>query len=89
MIRARLAFAASALVLSSIAYAALAQEPPPGPPREPPPEAFTACDSKAEGDACTVSLGEHEIHGVCATERSGKRLFCRPTELPPPPPSGS
>lgn len=73
-------------VVSSLAFA---QEPPPGPPREPPPEAFTACESKTAGEACTVSFHDREIHGVCETERDGKRLFCRPEGPPPPPPSGS
>jgi hypothetical protein len=82
--------AASTCALVAITSAlALADEPPPGPPREPPPEAFSACESKVEGDACTVSLRDRELHGVCATERDGKRLFCRPEGPPPPPPSGS
>jgi hypothetical protein len=65
---------------------AVAQEPRPGPPREPPPEAFSACEGKSDGDACTVSLRDREIRGVCATKPSGTRLFCRPTEPPPLPP---
>ena len=83
------AAASTAAILGLASSLALADEPPPGPPREPPPEAFAACESKSEGDACAVSLRDREIHGTCETERSGKRLFCRPDGPPPPPPSGS
>lgn len=62
---------------------------PPGPPRRPPAEAFAACTGHAEGDACTVTFGEHTIDGQCMKvpehikEEAGK-LFCRPHHRPPP-----
>lgn len=56
-----------------------------GPPRQPPPEAFTACESHNNGDACTVSFHGNEITGTCMQFPEGQRLFCRPTHMPPPP----
>lgn len=64
------------------ATAALA-EPPPLPA-----EAFTACESKAEGDACSVTMGDRTITGTCATHPKETKLHCRPSGPPPgPPPS--
>jgi hypothetical protein len=88
-LRALAAAGSTWAILAITSTLALADEPPPGPPREPPPQAFSACESKAAGDACTVTMPDREIHGVCETERSGNRLFCRPEGPPPPPPSGS
>ena len=54
----------------------------------PPPEAYDACDAKAEGDACTVSFDERTIDGTCAADpETDGALFCMP-DHPPPPPSG-
>jgi hypothetical protein len=53
-----------------------------GPPRLPP-EAFTACDGKASGDACKVKLGDHTIEGTCVTHPSEQRLFCMPSRALP------
>jgi hypothetical protein len=57
--------------------------------RGPPPEAFTACDGKADGDACSVTFHDNTAHaGTCEAphhESDGKRLACRPNDLPPPP----
>ena len=66
---------------ASLAIAAQAEGPPPLPP-----EAYAACESKAEGDACMVQIHEHEVHGKCAPDREGKGLFCRPEGMPPAPP---
>ena len=54
-------------------------------PRRPPQEAFDACTSKASGDTCHVTLGEHVINGTCATTPE-QTLACRPDHLPGPPP---
>jgi hypothetical protein len=69
------------LTLSPSSYAQ-----PPGPPRTPPKEAFEACASSHEGDACTVKLPDRELDGVCTTFRDAG-LACRPNR-PPPPPDG-
>jgi hypothetical protein len=59
--------------------------PPPGPPHGPPPEAFTACESKASGDACSVQLPDRTVNGACGTFPGESRLLCIPKDLPPPP----
>jgi hypothetical protein len=73
-----------ALYAAPLASPALADGPPPLPP-----EAYAACESKAEGDACTVQFHGGEVHGQCAPDREGKGLFCRPDRMPPPPPAPS
>lgn len=55
-------------------------------PPTPPPEAFTACEGKARGDACTVQLRDRAINGVCDAPPGESRLACRPDGPPPPPP---
>jgi hypothetical protein len=70
-----------AVCAASLASLAHADGPPPLPP-----EAYAACQSKAEGDACTVEIHDREVHGKCAPDREGKGLFCRPDEMPFPPP---
>jgi hypothetical protein len=92
MIRFRPLGAASALAatLALTTALVLADEPAPPPGAPPlPPEAYAACDSKADGDACTVTIRDHQIDGVCRPAPSDKRLFCLPKGLPPPRPSGS
>ena len=70
----------TAIVAIGVAAAA---DPPPLPA-----EAYTACDSKAEGDACTVTMHDHTIRGTCATMPKETKLHCRPSGPPPgPPPS--
>ena len=56
-----------------------------GGPRRPPQEAFDACQSKASGDACQVTLHEHTMSGTCAATPDGP-LACRPDHPPGPPP---
>ena len=53
-------------------------------PHGPPPEAFTACTSKAAGDACTVAFRGSSLEGTCKTS-SDRKLFCLPTNMPLPP----
>lgn len=53
--------------------------------RGPPPEAFTACEGKAAGDACTVTHGSDSISGTCASpppDAPDTRLACRPDHMP-------
>lgn len=70
------------------AVAAVALADPPSPPPLPP-EAYSACASKAAGDACTVQIHDHTIEGTCAAMPSEQRLHCRPNGPPPgPPPNG-
>jgi hypothetical protein len=77
---------ASAVIACLVALVerARADGPPPLPP-----EAYAACESKSQGEARTVQLRDREIHGTCAPDREGKRLFCRPSDMPPPPPEGA
>jgi hypothetical protein len=59
--------------------------------RGPPPEAFTACEGKVAGDACTVTHDEHSITGTCASppaDAPDTRLACRPDHMPEGGPGG-
>jgi hypothetical protein len=76
---------ACALVLPFALHPADADGPPP-----PPPEAYTACESKAAGDACVAVMHGMEIQGTCAQDPAGSaKLFCRPSSPPPCPPPSS
>jgi hypothetical protein len=55
-------------------------------PHQPPQAAFDACAKSKVGDACTVSLGDRAITGVCATAPDRTALVCRPDHPPGPPP---
>ena len=56
-----------------------------GPPT-PPPEAFSACNGRSEGDACSVKFHDQTIEGVCRKMPEGKdELVCVPNHFPPPP----
>jgi hypothetical protein len=86
----KLTLAASlwAILVGGFVMAAPADPPPPH--RRPPEEAFTACASAQEGDACTVTLPNHEVHGTCMkvpadVEGDAGKLFCRPPHPPHPP----
>lgn len=71
---ASLAALGAVLVVGSNAHA----DPP-----QLPQEAFTACEGKSEGDACSVTFREHTIEGTCATGPEGGKLHCRPSGPPP------
>ena len=73
------------LALVAVPVIALAQNGRNGRPPQPPPEAFAACSSAKEGDACTVVLRDRDVDGTCATFADGRRA-CRPNHPPPPPP---
>ena len=53
----------------------------------PPPEAYTACESKASGDACTVTTPDGKaLSGTCEKpppDASNTALACRPSGPPP------
>jgi hypothetical protein len=61
--------------------------PPGGPPPggfRPPQVAIDACSSRAEGDACSVTFGDHTIDGTCRKSPSGEGpLACAPNGPPP------
>ncbi len=77
--------AGSLAVLTVCFGAAVAFADPPAPPT-PPQEAFDACASSKEGDACSVSFQGHTIAGTCAAFPGSSKLACRPNGPPPPPP---
>jgi len=52
----------------------------------PPKEAFDACASARQGDACTVVLRDHRVEGVCAPFPDTSALVCHPNHPPGPPP---
>jgi hypothetical protein len=59
------------------------------PHRPPPPEAVEACRERAPGDACTVTLRDHTVDGVCREAPDGEGpLACVPDRPPPGPPPG-
>ncbi len=74
---------AAALVQPGLAQGEDSNRPP---PREPPPEAFQACQDKAAGDACTVKLPDLTLDGKCVKSQQDERVFCMPSQMPPPPP---
>ncbi len=72
---------AACIALASVQYVAAAENGPPPLPEE----AFAACQSKTEGEACSVQLKDHELKGTCSKHPSDARLFCRPSGHPKPP----
>jgi hypothetical protein len=84
-----LAIVASAAAAAPALHEETGRGQRPGPPRPPPPAAFDACQSKAAGDACTVSFHDKTHAGTCITpppDAGDTRLFCKPNDLPPRPP---
>jgi hypothetical protein len=61
-------------VATALASAALAAPP------QPPPEAYTACASKAAGDTCSATFHEHAMSGTCAA--FDEKLACKPDHPP-------
>jgi len=56
------------------------------PPHQPPPAAFEACAKLTAGAACSVTMHDHTVTGLCATGPASTALFCRPDHPPGPPP---
>ena len=78
----------SSLLLPSLLAGGVALAEPrdrPPPPRTPPEEAFNACASMSEGDSCTAHMPDHDVTGTCTLGHES-RLWCRPSEPPPPRP---
>jgi hypothetical protein len=67
---------AGGLGLLVLAGRASADEPPAHPHR-PPPAAYTACDGKASGDACTVQFHDKTVSGTCDTFPGDSSLSCK------------
>lgn len=60
------------------------------PPHKPLQEAFDACKSLSEGDACSVNFNGHSMTGTCRKGPQGEsELACVPAHPPGPPASGS
>ncbi len=76
-------FVVALVPLASSAFA----DPPSGSPPKPPQEAFTACASSKDGDACSVTFRDRTMSGVCHTTPDG--LACRPDGMPSGPPPSS
>lgn len=53
-----------------------------GRPQGPPPQAFTACEDTAVGDACVLDTPHGAIEGVCRSTPEG-RTACAPSRPPP------
>ena len=72
----------SPALLFLLAYSVSAAQQPP--PREgggrggPPPEAFTACETLAQGDVCTVEAPRGSLTGTCRADRRSDALICVP-----------
>lgn len=64
----------------SAAMAAGSSDSRPERPKGPPAEAFTACESLSEGDACTVTTPRGEMTGSCKGAPNGETgpLACAP-----------
>lgn len=54
-----------------------------GPGHAPPPEAFTACEGVATGDACVVDTPHGTVEGVCRATPD-RRVACAPNRPPAP-----
>ncbi len=66
------------LIVTGLAIISNAQAQPSG-KGTPPPEAFTACNSKSTEENCTVKTPHGTINGTCKTPPRGKSLICVPT----------
>ncbi|WPD21818.1 MAG: hypothetical protein Q3M24_15260 [Candidatus Electrothrix aestuarii] len=51
--------------------------------RQPPPEAYTACEGKKSGDTAELTGPRGDtVTGTCVQEKDGDRLFLRPDKPP-------
>jgi hypothetical protein len=76
----------SLFVLALPFAVARADHPHPGSGHQPPPAAFEACAKLTAGAACSVTIHDHTMAGLCAAAADGAALFCRPDHPPGPPP---
>jgi hypothetical protein len=78
-------------VLDGSPLAAVAADSPPPPPpghhHKIPDEAFVACKDLSEGEACTVTVHDHQHDGFCRKAHEDERLFCMPDHPPGPHPA--
>ena len=51
-----------------------------------PEEAFAACKDLSEGAACSVTIHDHALAGVCKKAHEDERLVCMPPHDHPQPP---
>jgi len=80
--------AVCSLFALALPFAIARADQPQPPPHKPPPAAFEACAKLAAGAACSLTMHEHTITGVCTTAPDVAALFCRP-EHPPGPPAAA
>jgi acyl carrier protein len=78
---ATLTVALAVVVAGAVPRNAAAQSGPPQIPEQ----AFAACESKVEGDSCSIDFRGRELKGTCIKAPSGSRLVCRPNGMPSPP----
>lgn len=72
------------LVLSTSFYSAAQQPDPKRDRRGPPPEAFAACKSAAQNDACSLEMPSDTVTGTCQFDRRQQTvLLCVPTDKRP------
>ena len=71
----------SSLATAFVGAVAADNDPP---PRRPPPpqEAFDACASAKDGDACSFTTPRGTLDGTCRTPPDLDRLICVPTRPP-------
>jgi hypothetical protein len=74
----RILAAGSVALAITVVVSTASADPPPLPQ-----EAFTACEGKASGDACSVTFREHTMEGTCTAGPEGGKLHCRPSGPPP------
>ncbi|WP_462324934.1 hypothetical protein [Desulfoplanes sp.] len=49
----------------------------------PPPEAYTACEDKSEGDEASFESPRGDtVEGICVKDRDGERLVLKPNNPP-------
>ena len=75
-------------VLASLAYLGQGEAGAPdggekhGNRRGPPPEAIQACNGLEDGAACSFTLHERQISGLCRARPEGKPAVCAPNPRP-------
>ena len=76
----------SCALLAGLAFAGVQSASASGPPRghHPlPPEAIQACSGLAEGAACSFTMGQHSVTGVCRAGPQDQAVACAPDGPPP------